>query len=728
MCFRITLLIGFYFAIVISAYSQVKQIDSLKNVLKRLSQTDTTYINTLNEIALAYWAVQADSVLALSKKSEKLCREMKYLKGEAEAVKNIGIAYRIKGNNEEALKFFLKALPMAEKAGYGKGIGGCYNNIAIIYNTRGQYDQALKYHEKAVEIREKIGDKKDLSTSYNNIGVIFTNLGRYSEAMEYHLKSLRLREQINDKVGIGMSLNNVANMHERLGQYDEELEYLVRALRIQEEVGDKVGVASSLVNLGILYLRKGNDSLALNFQLRALKTTQEANNEQLVGRVLLKIAYIYFKKNQLTKSLDYYRQAESKMKKIGDKSGISEVLEGMAQVYLHEKKYKDALAIATRSLNVAKEIGNLERVNASHQTLSNIYEAMGDGLNALYHFKQYKAYSDNLNNKEIERRTSLQQAQYDYEKKEMQLRDQQRIKEIEYEREANQQQWIIFSALLILCSVSVIAVLAFRSRGKLKKANLEIEKQKVELHDANVLKARLLSVVSHDARGPLNSLSGMLKLLAHDVISPEESKKLLEGIGVQLEQVRDFMETLLHWVRQQVVSAEPDFKNFEIDIAITETVDLLMSPAEAKKVNLVTHLEEGLMIRADEEMIRIVVRNLVSNAIKFCREYDSVEISASSNAEKTLVKVMVSDTGVGISAENLSKLFGEEHISTKGTGKEIGTGLGLLLCKQYIELNGGKMGVQSQDRKGSQFWFTIPMAKEVEIQASTQRTEVHIEK
>jgi signal transduction histidine kinase len=248
-----------------------------------------------------------------------------------------------------------------------------------------------------------------------------------------------------------------------------------------------------------------------------------------------------------------------------------------------------------------------------------------------------------------------------------------------------------------------------QSMLKLSASFLLIKEQNEELERLNELKTRLLSVVSHDVKGPLSSLKGILYLFENQVLNPDEMKDIVGQINLQVEQVTEFLENLLQWVKNQLKTQEINRSRFQLNQSIQKTIELLKPIADSKKISILPFENLDIEVEADEEMIKMVVRNLVSNAIKFCNENDKIEINLQLDNSQLNVKVSIKDTGVGISHENIAQMFGKHSVSTKGTKNEMGTGLGLLICKQYIEANGGSINVESEVDKGSNFWFTLPL-------------------
>lgn len=244
-----------------------------------------------------------------------------------------------------------------------------------------------------------------------------------------------------------------------------------------------------------------------------------------------------------------------------------------------------------------------------------------------------------------------------------------------------------------------------QSMLKLSASYLKIKEQNQELETMNTVKNRLLSVVSHDVRSPLQSLKGMFYLFDNDALTLEEIKLIIAEVQTRTGQVTDFLENLLHWVKNQFSQTELQFTDFDITQTIQSTVNLLQPTATSKKIKINIQINAPLYVHADEEIVKIIVRNLVSNALKFCKENDTIDIWITGN------KVYVKDTGKGILPAHLDNLFGVQNMTTKGTDNEIGTGLGLSLCKQYVEKNGGEIGVESEWGKGSTFWFTLKLAQ-----------------
>lgn len=256
---------------------------------------------------------------------------------------------------------------------------------------------------------------------------------------------------------------------------------------------------------------------------------------------------------------------------------------------------------------------------------------------------------------------------------------------------------------------------------ELHRQNLEIEKQKqviadkaallerqtVELTELNSLKNKLFSVISHDLKTPMYALRNLFSNVQQYELSADEVKALIPDVVNDLNYTTGLMENLLQWAKNQMRSNTVHPQDLNVTELVSDVCGLLRLQAEAKRIHLKADHTTPAFIYADKDMVHLVLRNLVSNAIKFTPEEGTISVEIAENGKMTMISV--NDSGVGISEENLSKLF-NEYYTSKGTANENGTGLGLMLCKEFLTKNGGQMHVSSVEGKGSTFSFTLPKA------------------
>lgn len=241
----------------------------------------------------------------------------------------------------------------------------------------------------------------------------------------------------------------------------------------------------------------------------------------------------------------------------------------------------------------------------------------------------------------------------------------------------------------------------------------QLSKSNEELNKLNASKDKYFSIIAHDLKGPVGNLNSFLNFMTDqsDKISKEEFQKDLILLQSSSKKIKDLLENLLTWSRSQRGDIQYNPDNFDLQRLIQSNMLLFESSVNNKKIFLVNKVESGISGYFDYEMIKTVFRNLISNAIKYTNTNGSITIS--SREVDTFIEITIEDTGTGMNYSMSQNLFriDVKHFSTDGTNGEKGTGLGLILCKEFIDKHGGKIWVESEEGKGSKFKFTIPKSK-----------------
>jgi signal transduction histidine kinase len=254
----------------------------------------------------------------------------------------------------------------------------------------------------------------------------------------------------------------------------------------------------------------------------------------------------------------------------------------------------------------------------------------------------------------------------------------------------------------------------------LNKVNLEVQKQNTEiaekaallntqaaeLSELNSLKSKLFSVIAHDLKAPMYALRNLFNDTQTYNLPAEDLKKMLPEVVKDLNYTVGLMEDLLQWAKSQMQAEAIKTGKIDVSKLIGEVLQLLRLQAEAKKIYIEPKITTPVFVSADKDMINLVLRNLLSNAIKFTPENGQISVGA--NELSSFVEIYVQDNGMGLSSEALQKINENDFYTTKGTASESGTGLGLMLCKEFLSRNGGQMHIESEVGKGSIFSFTLP--------------------
>ena len=260
-------------------------------------------------------------------------------------------------------------------------------------------------------------------------------------------------------------------------------------------------------------------------------------------------------------------------------------------------------------------------------------------------------------------------------------------------------------------------LLVERDITKRKEYQQEILKQKEELKKSNATKDKFFSIIAHDLRSPFQAMLGFSDILFNDFekFDTNQQKDFIRLINTNIHNTFNLLDNLLLWSRSQEGSFRFNKKIINLYLLSNETSELLRQLAENKSIKLINQTSDNIYIEADKDMFSIILRNLISNAIKFTPKGGEIIIKSEliqTSKNQGLVKIIIDDNGIGISKAIQAKLFNiSEEISTVGTEKEVGTGLGLILCKEFVEKHSGRIWVESEINKGSKFMFTMPLVK-----------------
>ena len=250
-------------------------------------------------------------------------------------------------------------------------------------------------------------------------------------------------------------------------------------------------------------------------------------------------------------------------------------------------------------------------------------------------------------------------------------------------------------------------IVKFQDQTALKRESLKIKEQSEELKELNGHKDLVLSIIAHDLRGPLVNLSEVLRMVREGSLSMEEFEYLVPTLSRDISYTKDLLENILHWSRSQLKGHGIKQEYINLSQIVRDEIAYHTAIAMVKDVTLENQLSDEVAIYADSLMIQIVVRNLLNNAIKFSNKYDTIAVYMSESTD--MINLYIKDTGKGMPADVLASIFHSAQ-STRGTMGEKGTGLGLRICRDFIESNGGTISVDSEQGKGTVFKVTIPRA------------------
>ncbi len=585
---------------------------------------------------------------------------------------------------------------------------------AFLATLSGDYTRAIRLDNENLQLVIADGDSSAIAESLNFLGNDYNDIGKYDEAYYYFTQSYRVARAIDDSLKMTKAIFNIGRVLNELGQYDLALDHFNVSSRISDLIQDEDGIPYTQEVIGDVYLRKKDYKKAEEYLQQALNSIRSRNITVIEPRALKHLAQLNFELGDSEKALAYYDTAAMLYRLASNDFGVAEINLGVSKILISEERFNEAEGLIGRSLETAKGF-NAERMEIDcYRQLSELAERQGDYKTALDYHKNYKEMEDSLFSQDMVEKVFQDQLRFQTETKDFEIAALSKAK-TQQETELRREEFLRNILVVVIALVGILLFTVYRSGQRRIRINKlliehqeEIKKRSLELEQLNQVKDKFFSIISHDLRSPINALSGILDLMDNDQITREEFSNLTKELRVQFNHTRTLISNLLDWALLQMDKLKIQPEKINLAAMIEENFKLLSS-LHLKEIKLVNNVSPTLVGVGDHNMINLVFRNLILNAIKFSEKGGLVEATATEKGDA--IEISIKDYGVGIRADIQKILFEKTSgYSTRGTANEKGTGLGLILCKEFVEKNGGKIWLQSEEGKGSTFYFTIKKA------------------
>jgi signal transduction histidine kinase len=615
---------------------------------------------------------------------------------------------------KKAKSFAEDAIAISQKNDLRIGESYAHETLGALYTLSGDYITALKHDNKAFEIFSARQDSVGLASIYNSIGDDYFDIGEYDEAYHYYTQGYKIAKIKGDSLLMTISVHNWGRVFKELGQYDAAMDKLLISQKLSQQIHDEEGLPYSLDEIGDIQLRKKEYDAALSTLTKALRLTRKLNIQILEPRTLTKLAVIHLHKNDFDKALAYYDSTNQLHLKTNNQLGSAEVELGKANVYAKQNKLDAAIESVNKSLEMARKLNARTLEAACFNQFTKLWEKKGDYQKSLQYLKQYKQLEDSLFSHDMQQKLLREQVLFETEHKDTQIAALQ-SKQDAIDEQLKRQEFIRNILVVVMALSVILLATVYRSGQRRRQINTlllqhqeEMEKRSEELERLNQVKDKFFSIISHDLRSPINALSGLLDLLDKGAVTPEELPQHIGELKIRFNHTRTLLNNLLDWTLLQMDKLNLQPTKIDLHKIVDENIQLL-SAVQTKKIKLTNNIPTLALAFADSNTINLVMRNLMTNAIKFTNDGGEVVINATPKDNQWFVTVR--DNGIGMNNEVLKILFDKTApYTTRGTANEKGTGLGLILCKEFVEKNGGKIWVESSEGKGSTFYFTLPKA------------------
>lgn len=686
--------------------AQSNPVDSLKKQLK-ITENSENKFEILFQLYKELIKSDKEQAAIYADKAKNLAVEMSDEVREARMMKETSKQYMVTYQFEKFDSVNLLVAKIFKKYGEDRLHANCVNNLGSSQYYRGNFKEAEKYYRKALEFYSE-DDELSWSTKLNIVSIMQTQ-GRYSESLKMLLPLTEKFLEAGDKYNYANCLVFIANIYNNQGDNEKAIEYNLNYVEKCNEIGYKGGAAGGYYNLAMIYYEDGNYEKSLENCVYAKNVFEELPDNYQLTNVLVFMGVVYKELNQLDKAWEINNKALKIAKENDFKRSVTEVYNNNSNLYLIEGKFEDAKKQAFKSYYLAKESNNFNMIRDASFNIYDSYKYLGDYRNALKFYEIHAEYKDSVNKEQTSREIQALKRNFeiitkDYENE--RLKNENQLNQLEIKEQKT--KTLIVGIILITALIIVLVMVVLYN--KLKAKNKLILQQKDELKKANSLKDNMFSIIAHDLRGPVGNVSGLLDFLDYDsaIDNKVNFERILEVVKKAASSTFILLENLLTWARQQKNEIEFKPKSQNIAELIKEVIQLKIPAANNKNISIHPVLKEEVNCVFDYDMINLVIRNLVDNAIKFTP--DGGEVKVSSSISGRFVHISVSDSGVGISEEAKQKLFDKyQFFSSLGTKNEKGSGLGLKLCREFVERHSGQIKVDSNERHGSTFTVEIPV-------------------
>lgn len=596
-------------------------------------------------------------------------------------------------DSDTALILGEKALELAITHKLDKYLPKLYGYIGVIQlHYLYKIKEAIPYLHSSMEHSLKQKDTIQLAYAYNNLGDLYLFTGNRPLSLKYSEQSLSLFDKLNYQPGMSYSYVNMGLVYRDSKKYDLALEYFQKAISLWKEMGNELGVGSVFMETAKTYESKGDSKMAMHYYQKSFGRSVGRANVRYAASCLHGMANIYYKQLEYEKALEYYQLGLKRNKERNHEFGLIDDYIGIGLVYAKQNKREEGEKSLHKALQLANRQGLNTKVLKVYHSLSLFYQILDDYEKATDVYSQFIVQYDSILSiqqfeiiNEMQKSFAIQQALVDTEK--------------ELESQKMQELYLVI-ILVLLFVLAMVIYWRYQSHRRLSR----------KLTEMNQTKDKLFSVISHDLKNPFNSLIGFSELLGDELNNKnyEKVRTYSEYLHQASIDGMKLLTNLLDWSISQTGRFKFNPSAVQVEELFGDLNEFFDQESSKQKITLEFIVQINEPIIADSHILRTVLMNLISNAIKFTDNSGLIRVEVSQNLQQNIFEVK--DNGVGMSAEQIKKIFDFSELveSKPGLRNERGTGLGLSICSELVKIHNGTIEVESEIGKGSCFRIKLP--------------------
>lgn len=552
-------------------------------------------------------------------------------------------------NVVQAMSLLEDALSIAQQANYKNGMAAIIREKAACYLAQKNYKQSISAFNEAILFFRDLNEPQSELNCLNEICSIYFKLGDWPSALNCILQGLKINTEAGDSEGIALCYNKLGKLYTYLQDYENAVDHFKKALKIFEGLKNKTEMVNSFFLLGNAYNWLDDYDKSLYYLLRASNQIEQIPDVEVRTKILGSLAILYTKLKEYDKALNYFNDALRIANDGASPIVIAQIKKSLGNLYIELTQYDKAIEVLSKSLTIAEGSPMEAQLIKIHQFLSTAYEKTGNTEAALEHFKKYYDLDKKQTSEEVSLKTKALHIKYDLE---------------------------------------------------------ELKKQKEIAELSDKLKEQFLANVSHEIRTPMNGVLGMAHLLSK-TDPTKEQQEYIEAIKLSANNLMVIINDILDFSKINAGKIEFSENEFHFRNLIKGIIQILQVKADEKKIQLGCTIDYNLKDKLIGDPIRLnqILVNLLGNALKFTDKGKvSLDIRLLEQKDNVCkIRMKVTDTGIGIPDNKLQSIFESFEQADNNKRRYEGTGLGLTIVKQLVELQGGSISVKSRVNEGSEF-------------------------
>jgi signal transduction histidine kinase/DNA-binding response OmpR family regulator len=634
----------------------------------------------------------------------------------------LGDVHWYAGRYDQAVELYKEGLTINELIKDEVSRAKSLSNIADYYRQVSNYPVSLEYYFKAIAVSEASGSSEYLGAVYNNMAEVFVQLGDYNRSLDYYFKSLGYVPS-EDSLNLAISLSNIGETYLMLDNLELAWEYLNKAIAIYEKNDFKLAHTYCLGVIGKYYMRTGEPEKATKKLLQAVKLAEEIGELRFQAFNYNELGDVSRDQHDFNAAFNFYQKALNLYSGINSPAGETGVTRKIGALKLLVGDYDVAENLLLKSKTASVRLGLKEELKECYLLLAKLMEIKGRLPESLEYYKNYIHLRDSLYSMANIGNAAKAHALFTIEKME-QENELLREKEVLQTKVIAEQRSVTLLVIIVL-ALSVITIgLIYRSRQINLKArrllhekNAEILSQKEKLEEADEMKSKFFANISHELRTPLTLMVGMIDLL-RDNKETLKSRSAVENLNIahrNASQLSKLVDEILDLAKLDSSVLHLNTKPVAMEPFLHRLVYTFDSLAARNEISIQFQYNShpDLYLTIDEQKIEKVINNLLFNAIKFTPERGAIQVMF--NEVNSSYRLTVKDNGIGIPAADVPFVFDRFYqAGNKALRSASGTGIGLSLVKELIELHGGNVTVESVEKLGTSFHINFPTGLKIE--------------